>query len=105
MKKSNRQKWSGEQKAAVAAELETHIGELLQQSIRLNQEAQDKLKLVTHCQNFRYLMVTQKLVTYRHIWAILTRKPECSLTTHYLIWDFVQMIFKCCPHEKQALGV
>ncbi len=46
MKKSNRQKWSGEQKAAVAAELETHIGELLQQSIRLNQEAQDKLKLV-----------------------------------------------------------
>ena len=46
MSGKGRQVWSKEQKAAVADELETHITEILKRTAKLNQEAQDKLKLV-----------------------------------------------------------
>jgi ABC-type transporter Mla subunit MlaD len=41
-----RQNWSPGQKAAVTEELQTHIMEVLEQTARLTQEVQDKLKLV-----------------------------------------------------------
>ena len=40
------QNWTPGQKSAVTEELEAHITEILRQTVRLNQEVQDKLMLV-----------------------------------------------------------